>query len=138
MWAKFVEGLGFKAAVFRALALSSVAWGAVALHSLVIWGIVVIVTGLWIRKWTGLVFFSLGWGFHLLIDALTHITDAHPLFWPISPVRPAGLVSYWEREYGSLGFAWVNGTLIVVAALYMVWDHLRRRVKRSGLRAKRR
>lgn len=55
----------------------------------------------------------------------------------MSPIRPAGLVSCWEREYGALGFAWVNGTLIASASLYMLWEYLRRRARRPALRLRR-
>lgn len=72
-----------------------------ALHSVVIWGIVLIVFYFLFKQW---IFFVLGWGFHIVLDVLTHVNDASPLFWPLSNATSRSFISYWETDYFSLPF----------------------------------
>ena len=48
--------------------------------------------------------FFLGWAGHVASDALTHGSDARPLFWPISNRRFESPVSYRERARHAAAF----------------------------------
>lgn len=69
--------------------------------------------------------FLLGWAGHTVTDALTHGSDARPLFWPVSNWRFESPVSYRERErYGRVFALAEHAALLIVTA----------RMLRSGLR----
>jgi membrane-bound metal-dependent hydrolase YbcI (DUF457 family) len=49
------------------------------------------------RRKRGLSALVLGWAGHVVADALTHNSDARPLFWPVSGWRFRSPISYRER-----------------------------------------
>lgn len=71
--------------------------------------------------------FILGWGSHLLIDALTHVEYAPYFLYPLSWVQfPIG-VSYWDNRYHSTEFQWVQSILTGLAILYLIYEYYARR-----------
>lgn len=65
----------------------------------------------------------LGWAAHVAADALTHGSDARPLFWPISNWRFESPVSYRERDRHALQFTLAEHTLILAATLHLLAKH---------------
>ncbi len=65
-------------------------------HSLVISMLGLVIAFFLGRKHLYLYFY--GWIFHIFTDMLTHVSDAQPVFWPISEISFRGPVSYWERD----------------------------------------
>ncbi len=101
-------------------------------HSIFIWGIafalVVYYKGWKMNKWTG---FMYGWLGHVVIDLLTHVNDAIPIFYPVSDLIIRGPVSYWDRRhYGDI-FSLVNGILIGLAIIYLIIKKVNASRKRS-------
>ncbi|MBF0706568.1 zinc dependent phospholipase C family protein (plasmid) [Alkalihalobacillus hwajinpoensis] len=95
-------------------------------HSLIIWGIVYGVV-VWRKglKLTWLHALLFGWVGHIITDLLTHVTDATPIFYPISDVVIKGPVSYWNPNYYGKEFQTINTILIIVATVYMVYDFIK-------------
>ncbi|MBF0706662.1 hypothetical protein IQ283_08565 (plasmid) [Alkalihalobacillus hwajinpoensis] len=95
-------------------------------HSLIIWGIVyggvVWRKGLKLTRLHALLF---GWVGHIITDLLTHVTDATPIFYPISDFVIKGPVSYWNPNYYGKEFQTINTILIIVATVYMVYDFIK-------------
>lgn len=61
--------------------------------------------------------FVLGWAGHVAADALTHGTDARPMFWPLSERRFQSPVSYRERDRHALAFTVLEHALVLAATL---------------------
>ncbi len=61
--------------------------------------------------------FLLGWAGHVVSDALTHGTDARPLFWPISGWRFESPVSYRERARHALAFTAAEHLALLAATI---------------------
>ena len=59
--------------------------------------------------------FVLGCAGHVATDALTHGTDARPLFWPLSNHRFQSPISYRERDRHALVVTAVEHALILAA-----------------------
>ncbi|QST00656.1 DUF4184 family protein [Pontibacillus sp. ALD_SL1] len=137
--------------IFTATAIQELGWGGVvhdlahalfahpvvevlrqAGHSIFIWGIafalVVYYKGWKMNKWTG---FMYGWLGHVVIDLLTHVNDAIPIFYPVSDVIIRGPVSYWDRSYYGDIFSLVNGILIGLAIIYLIIKKVNANRKRS-------
>lgn len=64
--------------------------------------------------------FLLGWGAHVLADALTHAGDARPILWPLSQWRLRSPVSYWDRSHHALPLALVEHGMSLFVALLIV------------------
>ncbi len=94
--------------------------------------------GLAIVRWRRPEWFTavaVGWGSHVVIDALTHVSDAYPLFWPLSDRRFPSVVSYWEAEYYGRQFFLVNHVLMgLIGALVVASWVVRRRTPRGDVR----
>jgi hypothetical protein len=93
----------------------------VAGHSLLVWsvafGLIVWRSGLQISP---LKAFLWGWLGHTVTDLLTHVTDATPLFWPVSDIVVRGPVSYWNPDYYGREFSIVNNILTLLAIIYLI------------------
>lgn len=64
-----------------------------------------------------------GWVFHIIIDMLTHVSDAQPILWPLSNwVFPAPF-SYWEDAYYGDEFGLINIALASLFALYAAFKN---------------
>lgn len=61
-----------------------------------------------------------GWLGHIVLDLLTHVEDAVPMFYPVSSYTFRGPVSYWDDDYHAAAFSLVNTTLIALSLLYML------------------
>ncbi len=59
--------------------------------------------------------FVLGWAGHVAADALTHGTDARPIFWPLSKRRFQSPISYRECDRHALAVTVVEHALILAA-----------------------
>lgn len=62
----------------------------------------------------------LGWTGHVAADALTHGSDARPLFWPISDWRFESPISYRERDRHALQFTIAEHMLVLAATLHLL------------------
>lgn len=97
-------------------------------HSVVIWGSVFILTLL--PGVSRLQAFVVGWGTHLLFDALTHGAYANPFLYPLSLYAVHSPVSFWEPAYLAREFNIVNNALMVLMALYILYEWLRKKYRR--------
>jgi len=88
-------------------------------HSIVVWGAAFIFS-LWPLFSKGQAF-VVGWGTHLLLDGLTHAAYANFYLYPISMFAVHSPVSYWEPAYFAREFKLVNGTLMALVAIYLVY-----------------
>ncbi|MGI8648918.1 MAG: metal-dependent hydrolase [Rubrobacter sp.] len=61
--------------------------------------------------------FLLGWTGHLVVDLLTHSSDARPQFWPFTGWRFVSLVSYRESERHGLAVAVAEHALVALALI---------------------
>ena len=91
----------------------------------------VCIAGLALVRWRRPAWFSaaaVGWGSHVVIDAVTHVTDAYPLLWPFTDRRFPSVVSYWDPAYYGREFFLVNHVLLSVigAVLVSAWIARRR------------
>jgi hypothetical protein len=92
-----------------------------SVHSLGIWGVFLTLFFIIIKRGTFRhVFpFLVGWGLHIVFDALTHVSDGYALFWPLSEYRFPAPVSYWERDFHAREYFWITHSLM--AALFLLW-----------------
>ncbi|MGH3087607.1 MAG: hypothetical protein ACRDSJ_09855 [Rubrobacteraceae bacterium] len=68
-----------------------------------------------------LIWFLLGWFGHTIVDFLTHVDDARPLFWPISDWLWSSPVSYYNPDYYGREFSlMVNGLAFVIIISLLV------------------
>ncbi len=94
-----------------------------SLHSIVVFGIAaLILTHLKLTEYY-IVLYS--WLFHIILDVLTHIEDANPLFYPLSDRVIPGVVSYWNPEYWGMEFAIVNYLLMFAFLAYFAYGWYR-------------
>jgi hypothetical protein len=63
--------------------------------------------------------FLLGWGLHIALDALTHVSDGYSLFFPLFDHRFPAPVSYWERGFHAREYFWISHSLM--AGLFLLW-----------------
>jgi hypothetical protein len=115
---------------FYSLILSNI-WVNIAsnfLHSLFIWLILIVIIFFTktLRPITPLMW---GWLSHIIIDLLTHHTDAMPLFWPISSLVFQSPVSYWERKYFGLEFSIITSVVMIVLFASVLYKKLKKRNK---------
>ncbi len=89
-------------------------------HSVVIWGIGLALTFLPVLRYAQA--FVIGWGTHILIDSLTHAAHANFYLYPLSMAAVHSPVSYWEMQYFSREFKWVNYGLMSLVALYLIYQ----------------
>ena len=75
--------------------------------------------------------FLTGWGLHIVVDALTHVSDGYALFFPLSSYRFSAPVSYWETEFHGREFFWITHSLMVVLLLFWAGSKLKRFFKRQ-------
>ena len=64
--------------------------------------------------------FLLGWAGHVATDALTHGSDARPLFWPVSRWRFYSPVSYREPGRHGLPFTLAEHLILLVILMRML------------------
>lgn len=64
---------------------------------------------------------------HVALDAATHVSDAYPLFWPLSDARFPAPISAWEPEHGGRTVLAIEQGLLVLALLAVAVERLRRR-----------
>jgi hypothetical protein len=97
-------------------------------HSAVIWGAVALLLLLILEKGNLKRFFPflLGWGLHIIFDALTHVSDGYALFFPLSDYRFPAPVSYWEREFYAREYFWISHSLMAALFIYWVASKLKR------------
>jgi len=69
--------------------------------------------------------FMVAWSLHILVDFLTHVEDAYPIFWPLSDRRFPGLVSYWDPRYHGDTFSMLSNWFVTFCAFYIVMSRLR-------------
>jgi hypothetical protein len=97
-------------------------------HSLFVWGIIF---GLLSFKkgWrlSPFMAFLLGWIGHIITDLLTHVTDATPIFYPISDLIIRGPISYWNPSYFGQEFNLINNLLFAIAVIYLVYEMVKTR-----------
>ena len=102
------------------------------LHSFVPWGAMLLAT-LVLRRIRGpakifgpAIALVLGWGFHVMLDMLTHRSDGYPIVWPVSDYRFPTPISYWEAEYHGVAFSLICDGLIALLLLRLTSQRLRR------------
>jgi hypothetical protein len=111
-------------------------------HSFTIWGIVVLlilVVGVISRKKNiiRLIFpFLVGWGLHIVADALTHVSDGYALFFPLRSYRFSAPVSYWEIEFHGREFFWISHSIMAGLLLFWAGSKLMRFYEKRKLSAK--
>ncbi|SDF48440.1 zinc dependent phospholipase C family protein [Sporomusa acidovorans] len=71
-----------------------------------------------------------GWGTHLLFDALTHSAYSNFYLFPLSFHTVESPVSYWEENYWSQEFRMINMLLMAAATAYMLWEWWKTRKKK--------
>ena len=78
----------------------------------------------------------IGWLMHQLGDHLTHISDAYPVFWPLSTKRFSGFISYWEPGHHGAGFNLINHAAMftVASILILFWARNTYRLKKLDTR----
>ena len=104
-----------------------------ATHSFTILGIAVLFVIL-LRKRT-LYPMLIGWFIHQLGDHLTHVTDAYPLFWPISTKRLPAFIAYQGPEYHGTGFFWVNHLAMMTIFTILVFSWVKKSYRLKKLKA---
>jgi len=97
-------------------------------HSVIIWLMAAGVSYFLIK--TALPF-TLGWGLHILIDLFTHVSDVTPVFWPLSNVKIHGVLSYWERNKYGIPFAFINGLLILLFLVLILYPRITKAFRRK-------
>ncbi len=62
---------------------------------------------------------ALGWAGHITTDALTHGTDARPIFWPLSDKRFQSPISYRERDRHALAVTVLEHALVLASLIHL-------------------
>ena len=96
-------------------------------HSVVFWGLAFLLALLPI--FCRYQAFIIGWGSHLLADGLTHAAHANFYLYPLSLAAVHSPVSYWEPEYFAKEFRLVNGTLVGIVTVYLLYCWWKKRQK---------
>lgn len=89
-------------------------------HSAVIWAGFLLSSLLPPLRWMRA--FVVGWGTHILLDAFTHGAYANYWLYPFSMHTVIGPVSFWETSFHAREFRLVNGALMIMATVYLVWQ----------------
>ncbi|WP_181186109.1 metal-dependent hydrolase [Alkalicoccus urumqiensis] len=101
-------------------------------HSLVFWAGAALLFWLLTRTLlSNAMLFVWGWLGHILLDALTHVTDATPLFYPFSEWTFPAFVSYWDPAYYGPLFSLVSNLLLLACGTFLVLRHYLRRKRPS-------
>ncbi|ARI76538.1 metal-dependent hydrolase [Halobacillus mangrovi] len=97
-------------------------------HSMFVWAVVFSVIFVWkgrkLTKWLALLY---GWLGHIILDLLTHVEDAVPMFYPVSSYTFRSKVSYWDDEHYAGTFSIINTTLLLLSLLYLFIQKLRKK-----------
>ncbi len=90
-------------------------------HSFVVWGLVCFPFFIFRKNPLAghILPFIIGWGLHVPADALTHVSDGYPIFFPLSEYRFPTPVSYWESEYHAREFFIIGHSLMAI--LLAIW-----------------
>jgi len=64
-----------------------------------------------------------GWYFHIFLDYGTHVSDAYPIFWPLSNFSIPSVISYWERSHYSTELAILNLILVAIFVAFLVFKN---------------
>lgn len=88
-------------------------------HSVVVWGVAMLLA--LVPVINRLQAFVVGWGTHLLIDGLTHAAHANFFLYPLSLAAVHSPVSYWEPAYFAREFKLVNGALLGLVTVYLLY-----------------
>lgn len=99
-------------------------------HSFVIWFIAFIILMVLHRgfKLTPLSGFIWGWFLHVIVDFVTHVSDAVPIFYPLSDKVIPGIVSYWHSDYYGTEFGITHTIVLASTIVYLIIE--RRKSKR--------
>lgn len=76
----------------------------------------------------------IGWLLHQLGDHLMHISDAYPVFWPLSGRRFPGFISYWEPAYHGKEVFYINHLLMFTILTILIASRLRSAYRLKKLR----
>lgn len=87
-------------------------------HSLIVWSFFMVLS--MFGRLKILQAFMIGWGSHILVDALTHAAHANFYLYPLSMSQVHSPVSYWDPEYFADEFRLVNGTLMGLVLFYLI------------------
>lgn len=80
-----------------------------------------------------LLWFLLGWLGHTVVDFLTHVDDARPLFWPVSDWLWSSPVSYYNSDYYGREFSLiVNGLAFTIIVLLLIKRVVKSRERSSA------
>ncbi len=103
-------------------------------HSCAIWGVISLLLLMVLEResFERCLPFLLGWGLHIVFDALTHVSDGYALFYPLSDYRFPAPVSYWEKEFHAREFFWISHALMVALSLFWVVSRLRRSLRKRN------
>ncbi|MCA1011222.1 zinc dependent phospholipase C family protein [Halobacillus halophilus] len=97
-------------------------------HSIFIWMVIFVVVLVWkgrkLTKWSALMY---GWLGHVVVDLLTHVEDAVPLFYPVSSYIFRSRVSYWDEDHYAGIFSLINMVLIVLSLVYLIVKKIRKK-----------
>lgn len=103
-------------------------------HSIVVWAVLFGIS-YWNSRWRLTAWKSLlyGWLGHIIVDLLTHVEDAVPIFYPVSDIVIHGPISYWDPEFYGQQFRFVHMIFFVAAIIYLIYERitLRRKYHRS-------
>lgn len=94
-------------------------------HSAVIWLAVFLIALLPVLR-RGMTF-VVGWGTHLFLDGITHGAYANLFLYPLSLIAVHSPVSYWEPQFFAREFKLVNGTLVALTTVYLLYHWWRKR-----------
>ncbi len=73
--------------------------------------------------------FVLAWLLHIVVDILTHVQDATPIFWPLSDRRFPGLISYWDPLYHGGIVSLLSKWCVMICLAYITVSKLREAYK---------
>ncbi len=116
------------------------AWNSLAAksaHSFVIWGLTFLLLWLLFRKqslWEHTFPVAIGWGLHVAADALTHVSDSYPIFYPLSAYRFPSPVSYWERAYYAREYFMISHSLMAGILLFWLVRRIVRLMQKRGMK----
>lgn len=100
-------------------------------HSAVIWGAIFLPFVILRKKYRfcgQIMPFIIGWGLHVVTDALTHVNDGYPLFFPLSEWRFPTPISYWEQAYHAREFFLISHVLMIGLLVLWLGSKLKKRL----------
>lgn len=106
-------------------------------HSLFVWGLAFFLIIVWKGKRLSAAMALLyGWLGHVIIDLLTHVDDAVPMFYPVSSYTFRSPVSYWDNDHYADAFSLLNTTLITLSLLYLLIEKIRKKTRSQKVHEK--